>query len=90
MARHLGGSDPDRGRGSRDRRGGRPRLSRGTKEGGEAVDLWFRNTLCLKRTSDGWRIVREHASVPFYMDGSLRAAVDLTPNSDLAWNAAPR
>lgn len=30
--------------------------------------------------SDGaWRIAHRHESVPFYMDGSNRAAVDLTP-----------
>jgi ketosteroid isomerase-like protein len=26
-----------------------------------------------------WQIVHEHISTPFYMDGSLKAAVDLTP-----------
>jgi ketosteroid isomerase-like protein len=26
-----------------------------------------------------WRIVHDHSSVPFYMDGSYRAAVDLKP-----------
>ncbi|WP_026869279.1 YybH family protein [Inquilinus limosus] len=51
----------------------------GTKTDGEAVDLWFRLTLGLRRTAEGWTIVHEHESVPFYMDGSLRAAVDLKP-----------
>jgi ketosteroid isomerase-like protein len=51
----------------------------GTKTDGEVVDLWFRLTLGLRRTADGWTIVHEHESVPFYMDGSLRAAVDLKP-----------
>ena len=51
----------------------------GTKTDGEAVDLWFRLTLGLRRAADGWTIVHEHESVPFYMDGSLRAAVDLKP-----------
>lgn len=51
----------------------------GTRTDGEAVDLWFRVTLGLRRAADGWTIVHEHESVPFYMDGSLRAAVDLTP-----------
>jgi ribonuclease PH len=41
------------------------------------VDLWFRTTVVLKKASGRWQIVHEHASVPFYMDGSLRAAVDL-------------
>ena len=51
----------------------------GTKTDGETVDLWFRLTLGLRRTADGWVIVHEHESVPFYMDGSLRAAVDQKP-----------
>lgn len=51
----------------------------GTKTDGEAVDLWFRLTLGLRRTAEGWTIMHEHESVPFYMDGSLRAAVDLKP-----------
>ncbi|MEX2615079.1 MAG: nuclear transport factor 2 family protein [Alphaproteobacteria bacterium] len=52
---------------------------RGVKTDGEAVDLWFRTTMCLRKTGNGWRIVHDHASVPFYMDGSYRAAVDLAP-----------
>jgi PhnB protein len=51
----------------------------GTKTDGETVDLWFRLTLGLRRAADGWAIVHEHESVPFTMDGSLRAAVDLKP-----------
>lgn len=51
----------------------------GTKTDGEAVDLWFRLTLGLRRTAAGWTIVHEHESVPFTMDGSGRAAVDLKP-----------
>ncbi|MGK9166513.1 nuclear transport factor 2 family protein [Inquilinus limosus] len=51
----------------------------GTKTDGENVDLWFRLTLGLRRAAEGWTIVHEHESVPFYMDGSLRAAVDLKP-----------
>jgi PhnB protein len=52
---------------------------RGTKTDGEKVDLWFRQTLGLARHADIWKIVHEHESVPFYMDGSYRAAVDLKP-----------
>ncbi len=55
------------------------RLS-GTKKGqGFAIDFWMRETLCLERLGSGWRIVHEHTSVPFYMDGSLRPAFDLQP-----------
>jgi ketosteroid isomerase-like protein len=43
------------------------------------VDFWMRETLCLERRDGAWRIVHEHTSVPFYMDGSLRPAFDLQP-----------
>ncbi|HEX9769031.1 MAG TPA: SgcJ/EcaC family oxidoreductase [Kiloniellales bacterium] len=49
------------------------------RQGGEDVDLWFRSTLCLKKADGRWRIVHDHASVPFHMDGSYRAAIDLRP-----------
>jgi PhnB protein len=51
----------------------------GTKTDGEKIDLWVRSTACLRRTGRKWAIVHEHTSVPFYMDGSYRAAVDLKP-----------
>jgi PhnB protein len=51
----------------------------GRKLDGEVVDLWFRQTFGLKRSSRGWKIVHEHGSVPYYMDGSFRAAIDLKP-----------
>jgi uncharacterized protein (TIGR02246 family) len=41
--------------------------------------LWYRSTLGLRRTEHQWRIVHEHTSTPFYMDGSLRVATDLQP-----------
>jgi len=53
---------------------------RGTKKGTEyGVDFWMRETLCLERIGGGWKIVHEHTSVPFYMDGTLRPAFDLKP-----------
>lgn len=51
----------------------------GTKTDGERVAVWARSTVCLRRTGGAWWIVHEHTSVPFYMDGSLKAAVDLQP-----------
>ena len=54
------------------------RLS-GTKTDGEKADVWFRLTLCFRKTGGKWRIAHQHESVPFYMDGSYRAAVDLEP-----------
>jgi uncharacterized protein (TIGR02246 family) len=49
------------------------------RQGGEDQDTWFRTTMCLRKVNGRWRIVHDHASVPFYMDGSYRAAVDLKP-----------
>ncbi len=51
----------------------------GTKTDGEEVEVWTRQTLVLRRCAPSWLIVHEHTSVPFYMDGSYRAAVDLKP-----------
>jgi ketosteroid isomerase-like protein len=36
-------------------------------------------SIVFARTPQGWRIVQEHVSVPFHMDGSYRAAIDLQP-----------
>lgn len=47
------------------------------RQGGEDQDMWYRTTICLRKTSGRWCIVHDHSSVPFYMDGSYRAAVDL-------------
>jgi ketosteroid isomerase-like protein len=54
----------------------------GTKTDGAAVDLWFRATMGLRERGGEWKIVHEHESVPFYMDGSFRAAVDLKPTPE--------
>jgi ketosteroid isomerase-like protein len=57
---------------------------------GHEIDLWFRTTVALKKSQDRWLIVHEHESVPFYMDGSFRAATNLTPGSGIKWDSAPR
>jgi hypothetical protein len=41
--------------------------------------VWVRATVCYRKMNDTWVVVHEHASVPLYMDGSDRAAVDLSP-----------
>jgi PhnB protein len=51
----------------------------GTKADGFAIDLWFRQTWGLERTGERWLIVHLHQSVPFLMDGSFKAAVELKP-----------
>lgn len=49
------------------------------KGGTRELTLWFRVTLGLRRIDGRWLVTHEHESVPFHMDGSLRAAVDLEP-----------
>ena len=49
------------------------------RQGGEDQDLWYRTTMCIQKITGQWQIVCDHSSVPFYMDGSDRAAVDLKP-----------
>jgi ketosteroid isomerase-like protein len=52
----------------------------GTKKDGENVDLWFRATACFRREDGRWRITHMHNSVPFAMDGSAKALLDLKPS----------
>lgn len=51
----------------------------GTKHEGYTGNIWARQTVCLRKLGGAWKIVHEHTSTPFYMDGSVKAAVDLTP-----------
>jgi ketosteroid isomerase-like protein len=51
----------------------------GTKTDGERVDLWFRATAGFRREGGAWKIAHVHNSVPFAMDGSGRALLDLKP-----------
>lgn len=50
-----------------------------TTQEGEAVSFWMRATVCLKCVKGAWKIVHDHTSVPFYMDGSYKPAFDLKP-----------
>lgn len=54
------------------------RLSATAVDGGPFA-VWNRVTLGLRKSGGRWLIAHAHESVPFYMDGSFRAAVDLTP-----------
>ena len=58
---------------------GLTKVSARTKAGGEQAEWWQRITVCLQKIDGAWKIVHEHSSVPFHMDGSFRAAVDLQP-----------
>ena len=51
----------------------------GTRTDGERTDVWFRETLCFRRIGGQWLITHIHESLPMYMDGTFRAAIDLKP-----------
>jgi uncharacterized protein YndB with AHSA1/START domain/ketosteroid isomerase-like protein len=51
----------------------------GTKKDGAKADVWVRVTVVLRRIGGAWKITHQHTSVPFHMDGSFKAAVDLKP-----------
>ncbi|HSE40643.1 MAG TPA: SgcJ/EcaC family oxidoreductase [Acidobacteriota bacterium] len=51
----------------------------GKRTDGEDTDVWLRATIGFRKIDGKWLVVHEHVSVPFYMDGSYRAAVDLKP-----------
>ena len=53
----------------------------GTLKGGRQVDMWIRSTLAFRKAGGSWKIVHGHSSVPFHMDGSYRAATDLSPEA---------
>lgn len=61
---------------------------RGRKVDGTEQVLWLRSTKCFRKIDEEWLIVHEHSSVPFYMDGSLKAAVDLAPESEVSWDSS--
>ena len=45
----------------------------------ESFSLWHRVTLGLRKIDGRWLVAHEHESVPFDMDGSFRASIDLKP-----------
>ena len=47
--------------------------------GPEGFGLWFRSTLGLRKVSGRWLVTHEHESVPFEMDGTFKASIDLKP-----------
>ena len=52
---------------------------KGKKKDGEDVDLWLRATACFRREGKRWLITHMHNSVPFAMDGTDKALLDLRP-----------
>ncbi|WIX86389.1 SgcJ/EcaC family oxidoreductase [Amycolatopsis sp. DG1A-15b] len=55
------------------------RLATTPKGAPTGFELWFRSTVCFSREDGEWRITHVHDSVPFHMDATMRAAVDLKP-----------
>jgi ketosteroid isomerase-like protein len=51
----------------------------GRLKDGRDVDMWIRSTLGFRKIDGAWQIAHGHSSVPFLMDGSYRAALDLKP-----------
>jgi uncharacterized protein (TIGR02246 family) len=51
----------------------------GKRTNGEETDVWVRMTLGCRRIDGRWMIAHEHVSVPFHMDGSYKAAIELKP-----------
>ncbi|HSA66951.1 MAG TPA: SgcJ/EcaC family oxidoreductase [Methyloceanibacter sp.] len=52
----------------------------GKRTNDEETDVWVRATVCYQRSGGKWLIAHEHISVPFYMEGSYKAALDLKPS----------
>ncbi|WP_410666681.1 YybH family protein [Amycolatopsis sp. cmx-4-68] len=55
------------------------RLSTTPKGMPRKFELWFRSTVCFREADGEWRITHVHDSTPFYMDGTMSAALDLKP-----------
>jgi PhnB protein len=51
----------------------------GARTNGEQSDVWVRVTVGFQKIDGDWQVIHEHVSVPFYMDGSYKAAIDLKP-----------
>jgi hypothetical protein len=57
-----------------------PSQYRGPGPRREQTDVWVRATVGFAKKDGAWKATHEHFSVPFYMDGSNKAAVDLSPD----------
>ena len=51
----------------------------GRKTDGEIIEVWVRATAGFRKLDGQWTMTHEHVSVPYHMDGSVKAAVDLSP-----------
>lgn len=53
----------------------------GSRDGEPDTDVWMRATFGWRKRDGQWKIVHDHASVPFYMEPPFKAATDLKPDS---------
>lgn len=51
----------------------------GKRTNGEETDVWVRATVCFRKIHGQWKVADEHVSMPLYMNGSDKAAIDLEP-----------
>jgi uncharacterized protein (TIGR02246 family) len=51
---------------------------KGTKTDGTALEMWWRATVCFRRSAGTWVVTHAHSSVPFDMV-SGKASLDLQP-----------
>lgn len=51
---------------------------RGTRPGGDVIDMWWRATLCFRKFDDEWLVAHAHNSVPFDMTTG-QASLSLNP-----------
>lgn len=49
-----------------------------TKSDGGLLDMWWRTTVCFRKTDGKWTVTHEHNSVPFNVE-SGKASLDLKP-----------
>jgi PhnB protein len=53
----------------------------GRRTDGTNTDIWYRETLGLRKLAGVWKITHQHQSFPTYMDGSQKSAMDLNPQA---------
>ncbi len=51
----------------------------GKMKSGEDGGTWVRVTVGYRKLNGNWLVKHEHVSVPFHLDGSFKAALDLEP-----------
>jgi ketosteroid isomerase-like protein len=51
-------------------------------DGGGRTEVWVRQTAGFVNRDGRWMMTHRHESAPFYMDGSVKAAIDLKPEGE--------